>query len=260
MWFPFANPALVARWTPPPAPASGIQYVGGTSAQIGTTDVAISLTGLTGGIAAAAATDDWVFVSYAASCVTDRRTSIGVQTGQDYTEMTSQFQNVTRDPNFRVQYKKMGATPDTTVTARKIPVTGDYATVIVHVYRGVDTVTPLDVTIPTPAKTSNKTQPNPPAITPVTSGALIVVAGMTTTGDGSTTSDMVAISTSYLAHTVTSESGNGFSSGRANEGVQLIVGDVEWTSGAYDPAEMTRASANETGNACIGVTFALKPA
>jgi VCBS repeat-containing protein len=90
-----------------------------------------------------------------------------------YTEVAELYANDSVDANVSVNYKFMGATPDTEIqvvgnTANPYP-----AGTVVQVFRGVDTTTPMDVT-PVTATGVNTGIPTPPAITPVTSGARVV--------------------------------------------------------------------------------------
>jgi len=72
-----------------------------------------------------------------------------------------------------VYYKKMGSTPDTTVTMGGPG--ADYMSVVSMAFRGVDTTTPFDASATdTQASTG---MPNPPSITTVSSGSAIVVFG-----------------------------------------------------------------------------------
>jgi hypothetical protein len=71
----------------------------------------------------------------------------------------------------------MGATPDTSITLTGGTLSADDAgAVVVQVWRGVDPTTPFDVT-QTTATGTNSVLCDPPAITPVTPGAVIVSGG-----------------------------------------------------------------------------------
>jgi hypothetical protein len=72
-----------------------------------------------------------------------------------------------------VYYKKMGSTPDTTVTMGGPG--ADYMSVVSMAFRGVDTTTPFDASATDTQASSG--MPNPPAITTVTSGSAIVAFG-----------------------------------------------------------------------------------
>jgi uncharacterized protein YlzI (FlbEa/FlbD family) len=88
------------------------------------------------------------------------------------TGYTAGQQGTSNSVNYRWAYKRMGATPDTTIT-------GMSGTSVIHiamVFRGVDSTTALDVTSPTVA-TNTVGMPNPPSITTVTNNSMIVALG-----------------------------------------------------------------------------------
>jgi hypothetical protein len=82
-------------------------------------------------------------------------------------------------------YKRMGASPDTSVTCLG---SGDVLTATVYVvmvFRGVDTSTPIDAATPLPAKTFSA--PNSPSITTVTDGAAVISFAYCDTEDAALT-------------------------------------------------------------------------
>ncbi len=94
-------------------------------------------------------------------------TTVALATGY-----TNGQQGLSNSVNYRWAYKFMPATPDTTIT-------GLDSTNVIHiamVFRGVNTTTPLDVTVPAVA-TNTAGMPNPPSITPVTNNSMIVAIG-----------------------------------------------------------------------------------
>jgi len=72
-------------------------------------------------------------------------------------------------PNIWIEYKFMGATPDTSVRTG----TGSKVCNIIYVLRGVDTTTPQDAT----AVRAEPALREPPPITTVTDGALVIAVG-----------------------------------------------------------------------------------
>jgi hypothetical protein len=224
-----------------------VTYAGETGQQT------ISLTGLTNGVASSPASGDLVIVSIANAAAADRRASMSVDTA-DYVQVSELFANSTRDANLGVYYKVMGATPDTSVLASVGSGSADPKIVTVQVFRGFSAVTPLDVTSTT-MTALNTTKPDPAAITPTTSGALIVVAAMATTGTGTTPAESALIDVPYLGD-VTTIAHIHPSQPRA---VSSVMGSVEWAGGTYDPAQMTCA-ATDAGNTVAAVTMALRPA
>jgi hypothetical protein len=227
-----------------------IQYVGGTtSAQLGgTTDVTVSLTGLTGGLASAPQYGDLIIVA-AELCGTANKTfNIA-----GFTQIADLYQNDTEDSNFFVGYAFATPIPQTSVT-----ITGgstnaaDGLAVAVQVYRNVSLTTPFDVTTTT-FGALNGAIPNPPAITPVTTDALIVVAAGAAhdaTGGG-------AFTASYLSNFITT---NTVALAETNDAT-VGIGNVAWTSGAYDPAAWTFTGTGGTAAnwSYNSVTMALRP-
>ena len=121
-----------------------------------------------------------------------------------------------------------------------------------QVYRNVSLTNPLDVTSTT-FGALNGAIPNPPAITPATSGALIVVAASAAhdaTAGG-------AFTASYLSNFITT---NTVSLGETNDAT-VGMGNVAWTSGAYDPAAWTFTGTGGTISnwSYNSVTMALRP-
>lgn len=239
----FVSPFL---YTAPPA--SSIQYVGGktwtTTGTSGTTSV--SLTDLTGGLASAPAAGDFVIVAYNVGGNLDPDRDVQVTTG--YTEVADIFGNSFMQANLGVFYKFMPGTPDTTVTMGQTFGSGIYGgAAVIQVWRGVNVTTPMDVTATTAVATGTS-NPNPPSITPGTSGAIIIAAGggaLNQSGSWShTSSDLSNFRTDYV-NTVAD--------------VSIGMGSYAWTSGAFDPAEW--AGGEVTGNnAWAAVTMALRPA
>lgn len=161
---------------------------------------------------------------------------------------------------FNTSYRIMGATPNTDVILPPTGSTTGAGAYGIHVWRYVDTTTPLDVTPQTfvasngsstltanSISTLGTRQPNPPAITPITSGAVIVAAGGTATG-----SIAAAYTNTGLDNFLTSFGDD------TNDGV-IGMYSANWTSGAYDPTAFTVASDVFQASAAA-VTIALRPA
>ena len=155
--------------------AAGLQYVGGMTGTgaANDRDVTFSLTSLTGGIASQPAEDDIVIVAGQLEQGANRAVAI---TGYDLS--LDLYSSDSYRTNMTVGYKVMGATPDTSfeVTSSGISSNNAWA-VCAQVWRGVDTVTPMDVTQVTSDGNNNSGIPNPPSITPVTAGAIIIAMG-----------------------------------------------------------------------------------
>ncbi len=135
---------------------------------------------------------------------------------------------------------------DTTIGFGSLQSSGNNAGLgIVFVYSGIDSVTPLDVTSTTATGIDSR-HPNPPSITPVTSGAVIVAAGVGSAGvSAQACSNMPAM----LSQTFSGNSWTG-QGGMAHK--------TDWTSGAFDPAVWTGGSDNNSDAWCAA-TVALRP-
>ncbi|WP_066210248.1 MULTISPECIES: DUF2807 domain-containing protein [Sphingomonadales] len=228
-----------------------LEYVGGKTAAITastSTATNVSLTDLSGGLASAPAAGDIVIVGYATCSTIDR--AIGVNTA-GYAEIAELYANDTNDANLSVSWKIMGSTPDTTVAISATGSASDPGSVAIHVWRGVDATTPLDVTSTT-ATALNSWVPNPPSITPVTSGAVVLALGA---GAGSSAPSAIgSITNSDLSNFIARSVDNAFRS------VGIGVGSFAWTSGAFDPAAFTVAGTDSTLNSSASLTLALRPA
>jgi len=222
-----------------------LTYVGGrTQAFAGSTsnDV-VSINGtLTGGTNTSPLEGDLVIVAIELCGTADKSYRIS-----GFTQLVDLYANDTEDSNFQVGYKFMGATPDTSVTITGgSGSTADALAVAVHVWRNVDPTTPLDVTATTSSQL-NTGIPNPPAITPVTAGAQIIVAAGTAHTGGVDT-----FGATYLSNFRT------FGSNDDNDAT-VGIGNIALTSGSYDPAAWTFSQTDSTAFSTNSVTFALRP-
>lgn len=225
----------------------GIQYVGGTTAQITgstATTTNVSLTGLTGGLASAAAAGDLVVVYYGVGSTVAR--TLTITTG--YTSVASLTISDTYDANLVVAYKFMGATPDTTVTVSATGATADSGAVALQVWRYVDSVFPIDATSTT-ATSTNTVLVNPPAITPATAGALIIAGGA-----GAHARGVATYSSSDLSNFITR--GGIDNTNDVTVGMGSRAG-VDGT--AFDPAAFTFSAADSAQYSYCAVTMCLKP-
>lgn len=222
---------------------SGISYVGGNKLAIAPSNSgSLSLTALTGGSDSAPVQNDYVVVTWSRGFNSDINMAL---TSAGYTELADLYADDNTDANLGVYIKKMGAVPDTTVDVAAIGAAFG-GVLIAEVYRGVDLTTPMDVAVQT-ATGANSALANPPSITPVTTGAMIVTCGsagaQSGTGDNASnfaSSDMTVFQTTFAAFT--------------NGG----MGHRAWTSGAYDPAAWT--CADNIRSSWAAVTLALRPA
>lgn len=227
------------------AAAANIEYVGGYTQGFvgGTTNRTITLTSLTGGLASAPAAGDLVIVYFGTGATVDRNLVVS-----GYTEVVELYSNDNYDTNLVVAYKFMGGTPDTNfVLTGGTLSSNDAGAVAIQVWRGVNQTTPLDVT-ETTATGTNSVLCNPPAITPVTEGAVIVSggAGRPEVESGTySSSDLTAFLTAF---------------GSDINDVVIGLGYYVWTSGSFDPAQFTYSISDSTNNSWAAVTLALRPA
>lgn len=150
--------------------------------------------------------------------------------------------------------KFMGVTPDTTISIPASASTTAGVAYEIHVFRGVDTTTPMDVT-PTTATGTNTAIPNPPSITPTTARAWIYCVGGGAMAAGA--APQSAAPTGLFAgvnawrQTVLTTTTNdpGLGAGYKSD----------WVSGAFDCPVFTGYTSTNTGAWCAA-TLALRPA
>ncbi len=223
---------------------AGIIYVGGRTQAVtaSTTDQTISLTSLSGGVASAPATGDLVIAYLGVGS-----TAFSARTISGYTRTVSISADDTFDTYLGVYYKFMGATPDTSLV-----ITGGTASasnagaIAVEVWRNVDSILPFDVTTTT-ATGINSVLCNPPAITPVTPGAIIVAGGA-----GAHNQSTATFSSSDLTAFLSS-------GGNSTNDVTIGLGYKVWESGAFDPAAFTFSGSDSTNFSWAAATLALYP-
>ncbi len=228
---------------------AAITYVGGQSSSSagvnGNTTVTFSLTG---GSNSTPQAGDLVVISFSNGDTTSKALTITNPSAVSYTLAggTVLYQNGSSyDSNFVVGYEFMPATPETSALIGGGDTTGGRAW-SVHVFRGVDQNTPLDVAVVTAGGTGTHLA-NPGAITPSTSGAWIYVAGAGAIAAGAT------YTAAYLTAFQTK-------SGSDSQDADVGAGYVTWSSGTYDPAAFTGGGTVASGNSWNAFTLAIKPA
>jgi hypothetical protein len=153
----------------------------------------------------------------------------------------------------QTSHKVMGATPDTTVSIPAAASTTVGIAYSIHVLRGVDQTTPIDVAAVT-ASGINGAQPNPGAITPTTAGAWIYIAagGAMAAGAAPQSAPPTGLSatTNHYRQTVLTTTTNdpGLAAGLK----------TDWSSGAFDCAALTGYTTTNTGS-WTAVTLAFRP-
>jgi hypothetical protein len=227
------------------AAAPSIAYVGGKTAffaGITTNPASISLTDLTGGLASAPIEGDLVLVNYGIGGGVD--VDVTVVTA-DYVEISDLRANDDNDANMGLFRKFMTSTPDTALQVGPTTNATYAGAVAIHVWRGVNTTTPLDVAAVN-ATGTNTGQPTPGAITPTTAGSVIVIAGV---GAAAATSVFTA---SELSNFITAAS---------PDTIDAVVGmgSIAWTSGTFTPATWGGNTTAST-DSWVATTIALRPA
>lgn len=233
-----------------PTSRTGIQYVGGQGAGfLGTTANQTITFNLTNGLATTPAAGDLVIVTFCTGSTVDRTLDIETTGAVDYTLIGSElFSDDTVDTNMRVAYRFMPGTPETQFRfAGGSGNAADAGRWSVHVYRGVDSGTPLDVAAVTVSAAAQSTRlVNPGSITPTTAGAWLQISGCGAAAAGGT------YTTNYLKDI------RAGSTADTNDAL-IGTGYREWTSGAYDPATYTGGGTDNANDSYAAVTIALRP-
>ena len=142
----------------------------------------------------------------------------------------------------------MSASPDTTASCNPSSGSSIASDCVAMVFRGVDTTMPMDVAF-TSAISPNSEDVNCPAITPVTSGAVVVCTGGAA---GASVDTTPTAPTGYSGSTyVQTDPG---SAGAA------VASYKNWTSGAEDPAAYVMDLGTASANSWAAITLALRPA
>lgn len=226
-----------------------IAYVGGQVAGRANPSAALQVTfSLSGGLSSTPATDDLVIVT----CVTGSAAgnpamAVTVPTG--YTALGQLNQSAqTNDTSMDVSWKFMNGTPDANVT---IPGTGNNAFgegYAIQVFRGVDRTTPMDAS-PVSGGGTGTGRPDPASITPITTGAWVVICGGGAAGTGANYTAPANYTTNFIT-------ANGVDTTDAMVGCGYRS---DWTSGAENPAAYTGGTTN-AADSWTSYTLALRPA
>jgi hypothetical protein len=196
--------------------------------------------------------NDYVVVTFVIPAQSDIASAGMLPTTSGYTAAhTDLYSDDSNDTNFQVSYKKMGVSPDTSVTM-PAGLTGRGHAVHIMALRNVSGTTPLDVT-PTTATGINTGIPDPPAITPTTTGALITVHG-----GGSATGDLAVYTNPGDLSAVTNQFLSAAATSTINKGMIGVGMKTDWLSGAFDPSAFGGTSTS-TLNSWAGVSIAWRP-
>lgn len=228
--------------------SENVQFVGSKTASgttsAGTTNPSCDLTALTGGIDTAAKEGDFVvcLISAAHSSNLDLAMSTS-----GYTE--NQDLVVNNNCNLGIFYKRMTSTPDTTAVG-SIPAAsnGSYVQTVM-VFRNVDDTVPLDVATQTDTAVTASVLANPPSITPLSAGGVILAIGA-----GYHTAGAQTFTASELSE-FTSTGANGTS-----HDATLGVGILKSPLTAFNPAAFAFSTSDNASYSAIGATMCLRKA
>lgn len=228
-------------------PASGnIEFVGVASQSGAIGAKTVTLTGLTGGIAAAAIEGDFVLGISMAASNSDRNPSISTA---GFTPIADIYANDTFDTMLNIGWKLMTSTPDTVVdyVVGSTSSAGSHVC-INYVFRGVDQTTPLDVSAVNGSQL-NSANPDPSSITPVTTGAKLIIIHAAAHDHGA------------IDFTGTGHLSNLFTTSRdgTSHDLSVAIGTVDWTGGVYDPPALSLAGSDTDDSSATSV-IALRPA
>jgi len=149
--------------------------------------------------------------------------------------------------NFGVHYKVVGDVVDTMVT---IPDYGNYkGATIAEAWRGVDLENPIDAF--STAYASNSGTINNPAITPVTTGSVIIAAG----GFSS-----MLVPSAYNPPSGFDSTGYTINTDVSNSMIGVALAMQEWAGGSVDPAAWSVTLINQQYGGWCAATIALRPA
>jgi hypothetical protein len=215
-----------------------ISFLGSNSGRASGASISVSLSGLS------LQENDFVLVINTCMGNSDRDMTMNTA---GYTSILDIYVNgTTSDSNMGISWKVMGSTPDSTVSCKGSSSANFGGGAIAYAFRGVDTSNPIDVTT-TSATASGSSIPNPPSITPFTSGAFIVIAGSYAATTPDTT---VTVPTGYSNQVLVRED--------PSWGILTAVASKAWTSGAEDPAAWTDWTTEASGS-WTAATVALRP-
>ena len=224
----------------------GLVYVGGyTLGYTGTTsNIDVSLTGLTGGVDTRPRAGDIVIVGFATgdAMVSDNRDLVI----SGYTEIAELWSNDTYDTNLVLAYKVMTSTPDTSVTISGGTLSSSAAgAVAVHVWRNINS-TPLDVSAV--SKTTIDTAlPSFNPITTITENSVVICCGA-----GAHTNGTKTFTASQLSNFITS----GYND---NYDVTIGMGSFLLLSGTFFPDSWSFSGSDSSSNSNASIVIALRP-
>lgn len=233
--------------------AAGIQYVGGYQLDATTlsnsSDYTFSLAGvLTGGIASSPVAGDYCVIFYSQSGTADRSNRAIYNAVGAFTQLATQYANDTNDTSVTLAAKFLESPINYDVTIGNASSSANGIVASVHVLRGVNVTTPLDVAVVVNS-TINTGQPDPSSITPITTGAKILVFGAAAFG-ASLSAPFTSSDFDIFGSVGISAAGRSHASG---------FGYKSWTSGAFNAAQFGGGEVSLADSA-IAISMAVRPA
>ena len=223
------------------------EFVGGRTftASGSAGDIVIPIDGLSGGLAAAPAAGDLVVLAVSINRGVDLASSVLA----DYTSAVDAFANDTEDTNLLVSHRFMPGTPETQATLTGgTGSTSAALAVAVHVWRYIDTVTPLDVAAQVATQT-NTAEADPPSITPATTGAVVLSIGAAGTNFGTALLENTAGLDNFFNAT-----------GNDSDDSMIAIGSEVFNGGAIDNVAFNYSATDGSSFSSIGASIALRPA
>lgn len=218
-----------------------IGYVGGKTANnSGGSNPSAAINGLTGGSNTSPSAGDLILACLVLDGTSDLTLAMS---SSGYTKLVDLYSNDTNDTNLALFYKYSDGSETTCVGASQ---TGRTSALTVQVWRNVELVSPFDVT-ETTATGTNTALANPPSITPLTTGNIIVACGgaAATNPADFTSSDLSNFLAANSTITNGAIAGMGSKSGTA-------------AGATFDPAAFGGPSVN-ANDSWAAVTVALRP-
>lgn len=227
------------------------QFVGSISASVNLGDVSLATTGLTGGTDTQVREGDYLVVA-----VADGNTSnaVGVMNDTTFTwsNVADLYANDDNDCNLSAWVAKATTTPPASISAGAGGST--YQSGLMMVFREIET---LDATTTT-ATGINSNTPNPPANTPASSGAVVLIIGGAAKNAGSTIK-ITAAPANYIGFTAADAIGSTVSSS-AGSMIAAAYRTTGLTPGVVEDPGAFTVSGTETINSWAAITLVLRPA
>lgn len=218
-------------------------FVGGQSVAVAGRTSALTISfSLTGGVASAPSNGDVVIISFSANISSNL--AIGI-TG--YTQIASLYANSSYDTKLYVGYKVITAS-DTSFSINSVGTgsTSNAGAIAVHVWRGLDTTSPLDTS--TTATNTTSAIPTPPDITPTVSDPLILICAGNAHSQGAPTM------TSPMPNLVTVGSNDTYDTSVAMASLPMPI-----STAALSPFGMGFTGTDSSSYSWAAVTVSLKP-